>query len=342
MRGLRRREVALTGTLVLAVLGLFALQVAKPWADERPAPERPWPVPAARTAEPRLQLGVTTLALARNADRPWGTADLAQVNTFEQDARHHAGLVMWFADWAHTSHFDAAQAAAVAARGSVPEITWEPWDATGGTRQPAYRLERLIDGDHDGYVRRWAREIAAYGRPVRLRFAHEMNAHAYPWAEAVNGNRPGQFVRAWRRVHAIFAQAGASNVQWVWSPVAGAVRADLYPGSDQVDVIGVSGFNGGSVLFGRRWRTFADAFGSALDGLHALAPGKPVELAEIASAEAGGSKAAWIRGLFAEIRRRPYVRSLVWFNLRKETDWRIESSGAARRAFAAGINATSR
>jgi beta-mannanase len=342
MSGRRRREVALTGALLLAVLGLLGLQIAKPWADGRPAAARPWPVPAARTAEPRVALGVTTLALARNAHRPWRTADLAQVNAFEQGARRHAGVVMWFADWAHTAHFDARQAAAVAARGSVPEITWEPWDATGGTRQPAYRLGRIVAGDHDAYIRRWARAIAAYGRPVRLRFAQEMNARAYPWAEAANGNRPGEFVRAWRHVHAIFDRAGATNATWVWSPVAGGVRADQYPGSDQVDVIGVSGFNGGSVLFGRRWRTFAAAFGPSLDALHALDPGKPVELAEIASAEAGGSKAAWIRGLFAEIRRRPYIRSLVWFNLRKETDWRIESSAAARRAFAAQVNAASR
>jgi beta-mannanase len=332
----------LTGALLLAVLGLLALQVDAPWAGDRPAAARPWPVPAAHTAAPRVQLGVTTLALARNAHRSWRTSDLEQVNAFEQDARHHAGIVMWFADWAHNASFDARQARAVAARGSVPEITWEPWDATRGTRQPAYRLRRIAAGDFDGYVRRWARGIAAYGRPVRLRLGQEMNARAYPWAEAANGNRRGDFVRAWRHVHAIFAQAGATNVRWVWAPVAGNVRADQYPGSDQVDVIGVSGFNGGSILFGRRWRTFASAFGPSLDALHALDPSKPVELSEIASTEAGGSKAAWVRDLFAEVRRRPYIRSLVWFNLRKETDWRIESSASARRAFAAGVNAASR
>ena len=46
--------------------------------------------------------------------------------------------------------------------------------------------------------------------------------------------------------------------------------------------------------------------------------------------------------MFDEIERRPYIRALVWFNLRKETDWRIESSPSARRAFADGINRASR
>jgi hypothetical protein len=67
-----------------------------------------------------------------------------------------------------------------------------------------------------------------------------------------------------------------------------------------------------------------------------------VELSEIASTEAGGSKASWIRDMFAEVRNRPWIRSLVWFNLRKETDWRIESSASAQRAFAEGINRAGR
>ena len=70
-------------------------------------------------------------------------------------------------------------------------------------------------------------------------------------------------------------------------------------------------------------------FGPSLNFVHALAPDKPVSLAEIAAAQAGGHKAAWIAGMFREIQRRPYIRSIVWFNLRKEADWRIESSRGA-------------
>jgi beta-mannanase len=332
----------LSAALLLAVAGLLALQVAGPWGDRTPASDpRPWPVQEG-AEKPRVQLGVTTLSLARNAHKPWRPADLREVNAFEQQARQHAGIVMWFADWAHNEHFDASQARAVAARGSTPEITWEPWDAFRGVEQPRYRLARIIAGDHDAHIARWAREIAAYGEPVRLRLGQEMNGRWYPWAELANGNRPGEFVRAWRHVREIFAAAGATNVIWVWAPVAGAARPGLFPGSDQVDVIGVSGFNGGSILFRREWRSFAVAFGPTLDFLHALDPGKPIELAEVASTETGGSKASWIRGMFDEIERRPYIRALVWFNLRKETDWRIESSVSSRRAFADGISRVSR
>jgi beta-mannanase len=331
---------AVTCALLLAVAGLVALQVMRPWSV---AAATPWPLPAAGQV-PRVELGVTTPALARDSARPWQPGDLEHVNAFERDARSHAGIVLWFADWAHVANFDPRQAAAVAARGSVPEIAWEPWDSSRplGAAQPGFRLAGIVRGAHDRYIERWAREIAAYRRPVLLRFAQEMNGRWYPWSESANGNRPGQFVAAWRHVHAIFDRAGASNVRWVWSPVAGNVRAEQYPGPRLVDVVGLSGFIADQRVFGGPWRSFATAFGPSLDAVHALAPGKPVSLAEIAAAQTGGDKAAWIAQMFSEIARRPWIRSIVWFNVHKEADWRIESSRAAQRAFAAGLSRVAR
>jgi beta-mannanase len=327
------RGYLLSAALVLVIVALLALQVIAPWRDDQsPGPE-PWPI----SENDGVAIGVTTLSLARNAFRPWRTDDLSEVNAFEQDARLHADIVMWFLDWERGT-FAPAQARAVAERGSTPEISWEPWDSRIAPRvpQPAYALERIIEGRHDAYIRSFAEAVRRYGRPLRLRFAQEMNGGAYPWSEAQNGNARGEFVKAWRHVHRIFTSAGASNVTWIWSPVAGTIHEGQYPGSRYVDIVGLSGFNGGTTLFAKRWRSFEEAFGPPLDAIRALAADKPVALTEIASAEQGGSKSRWIDGMFAGVRRRPYIRAVVWFNLRKETDWRIESSPEARAAFAAG------
>ena len=98
---------------------------------------------------------------------------------------------MWYSDWANVRRPDLGQLRAVARRGSLPEITWEPWDHAKGlwVPQPAFRLRRIIAGRYDALIRRWARDLAAYGGPVRLRFAQEMNGNWYPWAETFNGNR---------------------------------------------------------------------------------------------------------------------------------------------------------
>jgi cellulose synthase (UDP-forming) len=328
---------AVTATAIVAIGG----SAASGFVPARHTHGRPLavPEPIASAGASALSIGVSTAALAENSTDPWTPRDLVQVNAFEQAAQTHAGIVMWFSDWQHTRP-QPAQLRAVAARGSIPEISWEPWDYTGGLRhaQPRYTLASIIDGRHDAYVRSWARALRAYGGPVLLRFAQEMNGDWYPWSESANGNRPGQFVAAWRHVHDIFTSEHATNVKWVWSPVARfslPLNTREYPGDRYVDVLGLSGFNGGTALPWTGWRSFASLFDRSLATLHQLAPGKPVQISEVGSAEAGGNKAFWIARMFADLRAHPQVTSVIWFDLRKQTDWRIVSSPAAQAEFAA-------
>ena len=140
-------------------------------------------------------------------------------------------------------------------------------------------------------------------------------------------------------MHDIFAAANATNVRWVWSPVSGAPR-EYFPGDRYVDVLGVTCLNGGTAAFNQGWRSFASICGNSIRQLHALAPKLPIELAEVGSAEAGGSKAAWIKDLFGFLGDHPEVKSLVWFNVAKQADWPIDSSLAAEASFAAGVGAS--
>jgi len=342
-RAVLRRSVgkiaAIAGTAVIVIAAVASPGLlTRTVSPTAPAP-LPWPVSGAAT--PALAIGVTTGALADNSTTPWTAGNLVQVNAFEQIAHAHANIVMWFADWKH-AHVKLSQLRAIAKRGSIPEISWEPWDYTVGLRhaQPEFTLASIIDGKHDAYIRSWARTLRAYGGPVLLRFAQEMNGDWYPWSEQANGNRPGQFVAAWRHVHDIFTAEGATNVKWVWSPVARfgvKLSTSEYPGNAYVDILGLSGFNGGSALPWTGWRSFASLFNPSLAVLGRLAPGKPVQISEVGSAEAGGNKAAWITNMFTDVRADPQVTSLVWFDVNKQTDWPISSSRRAGEAFAAGV-----
>jgi hypothetical protein len=289
------------------------------------------------TSGATFDLGVTTLPLARNWYQPWQQSALASANAFERDARKHAEIVMWYADWQHDEAPLPAQLTEVARRKSIPEITWEPWDASKRlyVQQPRYRLRNIIEGKFDAYIWRWAHGLAAWRRTVLLRFAQEMDGNWYPWDDYANGNRPGDFVQAWRHVHRIFTAAGATNVKWVWTPAF--ARPAEFPGVAYVDIIGTTCQNGDRHLFRAGWRSFARICGKKIDFLHRLAPGLPIQLAEVSSGEAGGSKAEWIAGMFSYLAGKPEVSSLIWFNLRKESDWRIESSGAAQRQFAMSV-----
>jgi cellulose synthase (UDP-forming) len=325
---------AACATLLLAGLALHGVGVdgAPPAIASSSTPYDGVPVDSGAP-----QLGVTTRSLAENQTTAWEQGDLGEVNAFEKVAATHVGIVQWFADWRHGS-VDVAQLRAVAARGSTPQITWEPWDnARRDSNQPAYTLASIIRGRHDTYIRSWAHDLRQYGGPVLLRFAQEMNGVVYPWAEAKNGNRPGEYARAWRHVHDIFTAEGATNVSWVWCPVTRAVVPAQYPGDRYVDVVALSGFNGGTALPWGGWRTFADAFNAPLQSLRRLAPDKPVQISEVSTAQAGGSKSLWIKQMFDYVQAHTWIRSVLWFDLPKQTDWRVATSPAAERAFADGV-----
>lgn len=297
-------------------------------------------IPGSARATQPLTIGVTTRALATNSTWPWRPSAFSQVSAFEHLVHTQAGIVMWYADWRH-GRVDPVQLRTVARHGGVPEITWEPWDATGGVTQPAYSLASIIRGRHDAYIRGWARTLRAYGKPVLVRFAQEMNGRWYPWDEGVNGNRPGQFAAAWRHVVRIFRRAGARNVTWIWSPVARGgfpLSTREYPGAAYVEEVGLSGFNAGTALppgWGG-WRTFAHIFGPSLATLARLAPGKPVQISEVSTVSVGGNATAWITSMFRFLAAHRAIRSVIWFDLQKQTDWRITSPSMGR-AFAAGV-----
>jgi beta-mannanase len=140
-------------------------------------------------------------------------------------------------------------------------------------------------------------------------------------------------------VHDIFTAAGATNVQWVWSPVSGA-PAPYFPGVQYVDRLGVTCLNGGTAAFTEGWRSFASVCSDSIERLHGLAPQLPIDLSEVGSAEAGGDKAAWITGMFAFLADHPEVRSFIWFNLDKQTAWPIQSSRTAELALRDGVQGT--
>jgi mannan endo-1,4-beta-mannosidase len=277
---------------------------------------------------PSMLLGVST---------PSGPYDITELDAFEQAAGRQVDLMLVFQDLAHV-RFDRSLLEPLLERDTLPMIGLEPWDHTGTPDQPVYALRRIAAGDHDAVLREWAEGLRDLGTRVLLRPMHEMNGTWYPWAEAANGNRPGDYVAAWRHLHDLFDNAGATNVEWVWAPntvfPSSTPLAGLYPGDTYVDWVGIDGYNGGTALDWGGWVDVADLFGPTLDEIRRVAPGKPILIAETGSAEAGGDKAAWIADLFAFMGRQPDVRGIVWFDHDKETDWRITSSPEARRSFA--------
>ncbi|MGI8857439.1 MAG: glycoside hydrolase family 26 protein [Thermomicrobiales bacterium] len=286
----------------------------------------------------RTQVNTITLG----AWIPGAPGDPTQIDQFAALVGASPAVVTWYQDWAHPGgrDFDPVAMNAVVARKAMPLVTWEPWDYTAAVAQPAYSLQQIIAGTYDAYIHQWACGAAAWGKPIYLRFAHEMNGNWYPWSVGVNGNTAVQFITAWRHVWAIFRQEGATDVRWVWSPNVGDQTTDqfrtFYPGDGYVDWVGMEGYNWGTTQPWSAWADLATVFGATYSNLTRLT-NKPFMIAETASTEVGGNKAAWItQGLLTDLPSRfPRVRAVVWFNENKETDWRVNSSAAALAAYTA-------
>lgn len=255
------------------------------------------------------------------------------IPTFETYGRS-PDYLMWYHNF--TSRIDVETVRNLPA-GITPIITWEPFaGAEKGVDQPKYRLAAIADGDFDDYLRRWAQDLQDVGRLVILRFAHEMNGDWYPWSEQVNGNHPGDYVRAWNHVQDVLRDAGVTTVQWMWSPnvefPGSTDLGELYPGDDRVDLVGVDGYNWGTSDVGKVWQWPDEIFGPTVDRLTDLSS-RPILIAEVGSSEDGGDKAEWIRRFGDYLEDNPEVAGFVWFDFDKETDWRIASSVASSGAF---------
>ena len=248
--------------------------------------------------------------------------------------------------------------------GRTTLITWElmPGATKAVSGYEGRVLEAIIDGKYDDYLDSWARGMNDFGKPVLLRFGHEMNGDWYPWSGIFNGggtldgygdssvaDGPERFVDAYRHIHDRFSQNGADKVLWVWCPNAPFSTmenalgdwnnaAAYYPGDEYVDWMCFDGYNWGTSAFGQnfnaKWTSFDEIFASSYADLQAINPEKPIIIGEFSSTEEGGDKAAWITDTFQKIRTDyPQIRAIIWFHISKETDWRINSSDAALEAY---------
>ena len=297
-----------------------------------------------------------------NEGKVYAPADEQAFTDLKEQTGRLAEVYLNFQSWTEEYNTFSTRLADNAARhGGVFMVVWE----SKGTKDPEreFSCAAVARGKKDEYVRRYAADVAKWGKPVMIRFAHEMNGRWYPWGVAFdspgkrhNGNTPADYVAMWRHVHGIFKQAGATNVYWVWSPnifylnannTAEQQRDDyaaLYPGDNYVDWVGLDGYNDGVKS---KWRSFPDLFDASYQAITKLTD-KPLMIAEFGCSEkgapAGTSKAEWITRTYLHDlpERYPRVRLVNWFDRDKsahgETDWRFNSSPEALAAYRAAVN----
>ena len=209
------------------------------------------------------------------------------------------------------------------ADGRIPLVNVEPNNIN---------FRAIANGRYDAMLTRRADDAKALGKPFFVDFAAEMNGD-----EGWGGHDPARYIAAWRHIHDIFTARGATNVVWVWCPnnedaEDSPPAVDYYPGDEYVDWTGIDGYNWGTSDPDFVWQSFSDVFAGLYPQL--AAKGKPIIIGEMASDEAGGSKAAWLDDVVPTLRDDySLIKAIVWFDIDKERHWPIDSSPSALTAY---------
>ena len=224
---MRHRGAWLAVVLVVVVLGV-ALVVGRSLTTSNTSPHTSSPTTTHHQSQRPLDV---RFDFGAYVDPPVYT-DPERIKAFEDfEAKlgHRLGVYHSYHPWAQPFPSEADRY--FADRGTTVLLSWAGTD----TRS-------IISGAQDDLIRERASAIRALGDHVILQWRWEMNRPNL--AEEIHS--PAEYVQAWRHIHRIFDEVGATQVRWAWCPLSD-LNADLdfsayYPGDAWVDYVGANGY----------------------------------------------------------------------------------------------------
>jgi hypothetical protein len=210
--------------------------------------------------------------------------------------------------------------------GRIPEVSWD----CGGTDAD------VAAGRYDATIAAEARNMAAFGSQILLRYKWEFNLPTSsnnrsecidPATDADGYFSAAEFVAAWRHIHDIFRAANATNVLFLWNPDAGSGSPSAlpyWPGDAYVDWIGIDAYDGaGRGLVATLGPGYA-AYASLGTGTHPFAVGETGTTAPYQTAYLNGNSRAILAAHF------PTLQALSYFDAAGPIEnWSFTPAGLA-------------
>lgn len=250
---------------------------------------------------------------------PGTPASYQPVTQFAAATGQQPNILLYYSRWG--SGFPGRFATEALAHGARLIVQIEPTDIS---------LAAIAAGRYNAYLRSYAEQLRAFGHPVIIGFAHEMNGNWYSWGA---GHVPAAtWVAAWRRVVTAIRAGGATQVTWLWtiSHSGDAPVRPYWPGASYVTWVGIDGY------FEKPSDSYASVFGSAVATVRGFT-GKPILLSEVGVGPATGKKPQDITALFTGLEQQRLLGA-VWFDVDQKgslsnQDWRLEGDQGALAAF---------
>ncbi len=197
---------------------------------------------------------------------------------------------------------------------------------------------QVAQGDFDTNLRAQARGIAGMKKPVFVTFDQEANQKA-----KLSRGSGADFKAAWRHLHKIYQDEGATNAVWVWVMTGSPDNLDratqLWPGNDVVDWISWNVYNQSGCPTGditaaqyvsfedkmKIFYTFVKTRGPAMG----MDTSKPMMISETGSAQYPGDPAktaAWYAAIPSVLQRYPQIKAVgLWDSIDGTCNYQFDS-----------------
>jgi Glycosyl hydrolase family 26 len=215
----------------------------------------------------------------------------ADVMRYEQAVGKKTAWIYFSNNWFEGRSFPTETCRWIRELGKVPYIRLMlRSDVDQKHSEKTFALRKVIAGDFDEDLRRWARAAKYFRTPVLMEWGTEPNGRWFSWNGEWNGG-PGRgaerYIAAYRHIVDVMREEGAGNLQWVWhvnwddDPAAKWNRFENYfPGNNYCEWLALSIYGPTTPSARDGAESFASKMREAYSRLTKLAPEKPIIVAE--------------------------------------------------------------
>ncbi len=262
-----------------------------------------------------------------------------------QSLREYEAAVGKRAAWVYFSHFwfDGKEfpletALWIRSENSIPylRLMMQSFFKSRGD-EPLYTLQNIIEGQFDPDLRSWCETARDFGTPLIAEYGTEVNSDSFPWSGIYNGggqtdgygdpnlpDGPERFRDAYRHIIQLCRNAGADNITWVFHAGGKSYPNEswnnfenFYPGGEWIDWLGFSAY-GAHTPFSSYYRSFRAEIEETYPRMTAMAPDKPIIVAELGTAKDNPyvDQVEWTRDALETITsaRYQHLIGFTWWN----------------------------
>jgi len=256
------------------------------------------------------------------------TSTAMDVERYERSVGAGTAWVFFSDFWCEGRQFPTAMCKWIHAMGKIPYVRLMLRSEFDQNRaEKLFTLDAIIAGKFDADLTQWAAGAKNFGTPLLVEWGTECNGEWFAWNGKWNGKAdgPAKFVLAWRHLVKLIRDSGCGNITWVWhvndSDVPSVVWNRLenyYPGNDYVDWVAVSAYGFLRPDEKGKPERLRDLLDEVYPRLMAVAPRKPLILAEFGCTQRHPKIAAsaWARDALTDLlsSRWPHISGFCWWN----------------------------